>query len=210
MRAPILLMTLSACQWTSGGAGGVATGDAAICKVQDVRQCDCGAGRKGVETCVSGYAWGACTCKKSSGADVAVAPKKPAAVVCGGVACAPYPNEDTEVGAKGCCTAQNTCGSSSNFLFGAACVERGPAPGKPSPQCPDEAVNFVDLAGCCRPDNTCGLSVDIVNNFDLGCIERTTMQRLLNAGKSSRDALSLVFFLPIVDAAFPAMACQFE
>jgi hypothetical protein len=128
--------------------------------------------------------------------------------VCGAQTCAPYLEDDTEVGAKGCCTSQGTCGSKSKFLFGEACVERGGDPGRPSPtECPDESVNFVDLQGCCRPDRACGLSIDEVTNFDLGCVERTQMARLLNDGAGDRNFLSTIFFIPVKPASFPASRC---
>jgi hypothetical protein len=75
--------------------------------------------------------------------------------------------------------------------------------------CPSESANFIDLEGCCRPDGSCGLSIDTVPNFDLGCLERTEMERLLNAGSFQRDQLSRTFLLPVRPASFAALACPF-
>lgn len=182
------------------------------CAVGDSQGCTCGGTSSGSRTCVTPEGlWTACGCATEGGPTVAVAPEPPAPQVCGAQTCAPYVEEDTEVGAKGCCTSAGTCGSKSKFLFGDACVERGGNVGQPSPtECPDESVNFVDLQGCCRPDGACGLAIDEVTNFDLGCVERSQMQRLLNEGAGDRNFLSTIFFLPVRPASFPARTCSFR
>lgn len=185
---------------------GVVTGEA--CAVSEPRACKCGR-FDGTQTCIAPEGvWSACGCASSSGPDVAVAPAPPAPTSCGGASCAPYTEEDTEVGAKGCCTSDGACGSSSSFLFGGACVRRGGDPGTQNAACPSESINFADFEGCCRPDGACGLSIDTVPNFDLGCLERTEMERLVNQGSGDRDQLSSVFFLPVKPASFAAKACS--
>ncbi len=187
-----------------------ATGTATTptCQVGETRACHCGVG-PGVETCVTPEGgWSACGCASAKGPDVAVPPAPPPPTSCGAMSCTPYTMEDSEVGAKACCTTSGACGSSSTFLFGDACVARGGPVGTASTECPSESINFVDLEGCCRPDGQCGLSIDAVPNFDLGCVERTTMQKLLNDGSGQRDLLALVVFLPQRKASFPAKSCH--
>jgi hypothetical protein len=177
------------------------------CSVGETKACSCGA-LTGQQTCLTARAqWSACGCARDGGSDVALPPAPPPTTSCGATQCAPYAEEDTEVGAKGCCTTGGVCGSSSDFLFGTACVPRGGAVGTHTSGCPDESVNFVDMNGCCRPDGQCGLSIDDVPNFDLGCVERTEMARLLNQGARARDTLSAVFLMPVRPASFAASRC---
>lgn len=200
MRALLLMVLLAGCAQPQTGT---------TCEVGTTRACTCG-NSAGVATCLAPEdVWTECGCASSSGPDVAVAPAPPAPTTCGGQSCAPFTEEDTEVGAKGCCTTSGTCGSASRFLFGAQCLERGGPVGRPSDECPSESIAFVDVEGCCRPDGACGLSIDAVPNFDLGCLERTEMERLLNAGSGDRNTLSSVFFLPVRPASFAAKACTF-
>ncbi len=184
----------------SGGAG---------CVVGEIRSCPCSGAPAGVETCVTPSTWSTCGCKAQGGQPVAVPPVTTAANTCGGTQCKRYLDEETEVSARGCCTKEGACGSSSKFLFGEACVERGGSKGMETADCSDEEVNFVSLKGCCRPDNSCGLSLDAVPNFDLGCLERTRMAKLLNDGAGDRNFLSLIFLLPIKPASFPAKSCSY-
>ena len=142
------------------------------------------------------------TCRSSR-----CSPAPPPPQSCGLQKCAQYVEEGSEVGAKGCCTKELKCGSKSEFLFGDQCLPRGGAAGTKKAECNDESVNFVDLDGCCRSDGKCGLSIDAVPNFDLGCLERTAMAKLLNDGAAKRKLLSAVFFLPVKDAVFPAKSC---
>ncbi|MFT3712408.1 MAG: hypothetical protein QM817_32575 [Archangium sp.] len=179
------------------------------CTVGETRECKCNTGTATM-TCVAPEgAWTACGCASREGVDVAVAPAPPPPSSCGGTACAPMTEEDTEVGAKGCCTDDGRCGASSDFIFGTQCVPRGGDVGRASDSCPSESANFIDLEGCCRPDGSCGLSIDTVPNFDLGCLERTEMERLVNSGSASRDKLSRTFFLPVVPASFSAKQCSY-
>lgn len=181
------------------------------CPVGATEVCQCAGGTGGTRTCVTPEGlWTACGCAAPGGPRVAVVPEPPAPQVCGGSACASFTEEDTEVGAKACCTTSGGCGSKSAFLFGAACVARGGPVGAPAPECPDESINFVDLRGCCRPDGACGLSIDDVPNFDLGCVERSAMERLMNDGAADRNLLSAVFFIPVKPASFPARQCVFR
>jgi len=177
------------------------------CMAGTVAACMCPGGVPGTRTCVGDGQYTACGCALASGPDVFVAPKPPVVITCGGTRCASFEEEETSVSARACCTADNRCGSSSAFIFGAACVARGAEPGVPSEKCPDEAPNFLDLYGCCRPDGQCGLSIDHVANFDLGCIERTEVSALLNAGSGQRDFLSLIFLLPNPKTAFASIRC---
>lgn len=210
-----LVLALTGCA-KSQSMGGEVTGGVTRtpggCAVGEAQVCSCGGTSSGSRTCVTPEGlWTACGCATEGGPAVAVRPAPPAPQICGAQTCAPYLEEDTEVGAKGCCTSQGTCGSRSKFLFGDACVERGGDPGKQAPaECPDESVNFVDLVGCCRPDGACGLSIDEVTNFDLGCLERTEVARLLNDGAGDRNFLSTIFFIPVKPASFPARSCTFR
>lgn len=180
--------------------------DAGTCEVGASRPCRC-ANLAGTQTCIAPNAWSGCGCADPAGSDVAVPPAPPPPQRCGANLCPKYLEEDTEVGTKGCCTTDGKCGSKSDFLFGGQCVVRGASAGTKSASCPDEAVNFVDVDGCCRADGKCGLSVDAVPNFDLGCIERTQMAKLLNDAAGSRNTLSAVFFLPNPPASFAATTC---
>ena len=135
-------------------------------------------------------------------------PEPPAPQVCGATTCAAYTEEDSEVGAKGCCTTAGACGSKSTFLFGAACVERRGPILAASTDCPAESIDFLDLEGCCRPDGSCGLSVDAVPNFDLGCIERTQLQKPLNDGAADRNLLTTLSFRAVRPASFSAKSCS--
>ncbi|MDX2056052.1 MAG: hypothetical protein SFV15_26860 [Polyangiaceae bacterium] len=180
----------------------------AVCEIGKSEACACSSGGAGLRVCTSpDGVFSDCGCVSSS--EPALYVPRPAPVVhqCGSMTCAPYPEEDTEVGAKHCCTAQVTCGSQASFIFGAACVERGGDPGVASPACPGETPDFLDLAGCCRPDGKCGLSIDRVNNWDVGCIERTEMAALLNAGSGDRDLLTALSFRAVKKAEFTAISC---
>jgi hypothetical protein len=188
----------------------LASPGSASCVVGETRACACSGAPTGIETCVTPSTWSTCGCKSQGGPPVAVPPVVTAANVCGGTQCKRYLDEETEVSARGCCTKDGACGSSSKFLFGQACVERGGDKGTEAADCGDEEVNFVSLKGCCRPDNSCGLSLDSVPNFDLGCIERTRMAKLLNDGAGDRNFLSLIFLLPIKPASFPAKSCSYR
>ena len=202
MRAlgPVVFLAWAACA-PSGAAPGVA------CEVGASVACRCGA-RSGTMTCVSPEGgWTACGCATKEGPDVAEPPAPPPPASCGGVECAPFTEEDAEIGAKGCCTPDGRCGATITFLFGTQCVPRGGPPGVEHPACPSESANFIDLEGCCRPDGSCGLSIDTVPNFDLGCLERTEMERLINRGSAARDKLSQTFLLPVVPASFAALTC---
>jgi hypothetical protein len=177
------------------------------CTAGETRGCSC-LNASGSQTCIAASGvWSTCGCTSEVSEDVVVPPAPPPVSVCGGTMCAPYTEEDSSVGAKGCCTRSGACGSSSKFLFGDQCLPRGGEPGKPSPSCPAESGNFIDLDGCCRSDGWCGLSIDAVTNFDLGCVERTQMEKFVNDGSGERDNLSRVFFLPVKKAAFPAIRC---
>ncbi len=181
----------------------------AVCTVGMSEACTCNDGMPGSRVCVSPTGqFSACGCV--SLAEPALYVPKPPPVVhqCGNTTCAPYPEEDTEVGAKHCCTAEGACGSQSKFIFGAACIRRGADPGLPSATCPGETPDFLDLTGCCRPDGQCGLSIDQVNNWDAGCIERTQMASLLNAGSADRDLLTALSFRAVKQADYRAMACS--
>jgi hypothetical protein len=178
------------------------------CAVGAPSACMCPGGLPGTRTCIGNGQWSECGCMSVSGPDVFVAPKPPVILTCGTTMCAPYEEEETSVSARACCTTNKACGSSSDFIFGAACVGRGGDPGVPSEKCPDEAPNFLDIYGCCRTDGVCGLSIDHVANFDLGCVERTEMSALLNAGSGQRDFLSLIFLLPNPKTAFARIQCK--
>lgn len=181
--------------------------DAAACEVGAERGCPCPGGANGSQYCIDpGGEFSECGCPAAEAS--AFSPPEPIVVPpCGGVECAPYLEEDTEVGAKACCTTDNQCGSRSSFIFGAACVPRGGDPGKPDPTCPNETPTFLDLKGCCRSDGQCGLSIDAVNNWDAGCIERTQMAQLINDGSGDRDFLSLLTFVPSPKQSYAAIAC---
>ncbi|MBL8939334.1 MAG: hypothetical protein JNM69_32540 [Archangium sp.] len=212
MRGLLVVLMISACTKPMDPAamGGVTrTGG---CAVGESQPCTCGGTSSGSRTCVTPDGlWSACGCASEGGVSVAIPPEPPAPQVCGGVACKAYPQEDSEVGAKGCCTAQGTCGSSSKFLFGTACIERGGHVGAPAPaECPSESIDFVDLEGCCRPDGSCGLTIDAVPNFDLGCLERTAMQKLLNDGAADRNLLTTLSLRAVRPASFAAMACNWR
>ena len=179
------------------------------CELGAVTACGCPGGMPGTRACVSPDGQqSACGCVSAKGPDVLVPPVPPKEYSCGGVVCAAYAEEETSVSARGCCTKDQKCGSSSGFLFGDACVARGLDPGTPSTKCPDEVPNFVDIYGCCRPDGACGLSIDHVANFDVGCIERTQMSALLNAGSGQRDFLSLIFLLPNPKTDYKPLRCK--
>ncbi|MEO1266879.1 MAG: hypothetical protein AAFX99_02210 [Myxococcota bacterium] len=153
--------------------------------------------------------WTQCGCFDPNGADILVLPPEPEPAICGERMCDPLTEEQTEVSARHCCTEEGACGSQSSFIFGDACVARNSNPPYvPSDQCPDAFPNFLDLAGCCRSDGACGLSVDQVPNWDIGCVERSEMARLINEGSQERDILSLVFFLPVEDAVYEPLACE--
>jgi hypothetical protein len=63
------------------------------------------------------------------------------------------------------------------------------------------------LKGCCRPDGACGLSIDHVNNWDAGCIERTEMEKLINEGSLERDILGLLTLTPSTKQSYAPMSC---
>lgn len=201
MRAALFVMLLAACTPVPLDAP-----DAGSCDPGESRGCFC-MGTGGQQTCVSAGVWSACGCASATGPDVTVPPAPPPPQSCGLNVCKPYVEEDSEVGAKGCCTSNGQCGSSSEFLFGKQCIPRGLPPGVKRAECPDESVNFADFDGCCRSDGKCGLSIDFVPNFDLGCLERTAMQKLVNDGSEKRNLLSTFFFLGIKQASFPAKSC---
>ncbi|MEM6930107.1 MAG: hypothetical protein AAF602_24420 [Myxococcota bacterium] len=183
------------------------------CGVGETEACPCDGGGEGVRACVAPPdGWSECGCDTGP-VDLFVPPPEPLPMVCptdaGEQACPPYRGDDaTEAGASHCCTETDACGSEASFLFGDQCVARDGPGGVPSAECPDEFPNFLDLFGCCRPDGQCGLSVDHVSNWDIGCVERSEMAALLNGGSQARDTLSLVFFLPIEDAAFEPLLCN--
>ena len=207
----VAMLLLAGCAKSSmdAGAMGGVTRRAGGCVVGVTDACTCGGGSTGSRTCVTPEGlWSACGCSTEGGSTVAVPPAPPAPQVCSGTTCAAYTEEDSEVGAKGCCTTAGACGSKSQFIFGAACVERGGPAGTPAPsECPDESIDFLDLEGCCRPDGACGLTADVVPNFDLGCIERTQMQKLLNDGAADRNLLTTLSFRAVRPASFAARAC---
>jgi hypothetical protein len=170
--------------------------------------CPCANGASGTRVCLTPDGQlSECGCPSPKGPDVLVPPPPPQVHTCGATRCAPYTQEETSVSARACCTPDGRCGAGSEFLFGKACVPRGGPKGEPHPACPDESPNFLDLYGCCRPDGACGLSVDHVPNFDLGCVERGEMARLLDEGSGQRDFLSLIFLLPVKKAEFAPMRC---
>lgn len=178
------------------------------CEIGSQRSCACPSGATaGLQYCIGeGGEYSECGCPAAEA--TAFSPPQPIVVPpCGGVECAPYLEEDTQVGAKACCTTDNRCGSSSGFIFGAACVARGGDPGKPDPTCPNETPTFLDLKGCCRSDGQCGLSIDAVNNWDAGCIERTHMAQLVNDGSGERDLLALLTFVPSPKQSYAPIAC---
>lgn len=183
------------------------------CQVGTTEVCDCPDASTGTRTCVGADdLWSSCGCDLPDvdGEDLYVPPPEPEEMVCmdGAVTCPEYRGDDvTEAGAHHCCVRGDTCGSNSDFIFGDQCIVRGGDPGVPSEECPNEYPNFLDLYGCCRSDGLCGLSIDHVSNWDIGCIERTEMERLVNEGSEQRDLLSLVFFLPVEDADFRRMRC---
>jgi hypothetical protein len=184
----------------------LADGGVPACEVGASRACAC-SNVGGLQTCIATGVWSGCGCATTSGADVAVAPAPPPPLSCGLTTCAQYVEEDSEVGAKGCCTQDQACGSKSEFLFGNQCLPRGGPVGAKKAECPDESITFLDVDGCCRSDGKCGLSIDAVPNFDLGCLERTAMAKLLNDGSDKRDLLGSLLFLPVKDAVFPPKAC---
>lgn len=182
---------------------------APVCAVGETQACMCPSEAMGTRACVSEEGrYSTCGCPSPNGPDILVPPAPPRVSTCGTTTCAPFTQPDTEVSARACCTADGRCGASSGFVFGRACVPRGGPKGVPDDACPNESPNFLDLYGCCRPDGACGLSVDHVPNFDLGCVERTEMAALLNAGSGQRDFLSLIFLLPIKKAEFGRIACK--
>lgn len=180
-----------------------------VCTVGSSEPCMCPGGRPGTRTCVAPEGtYSACGCPTAEGPDVLVPPPPPVINMCGATTCARYTEEMTEVGARHCCTPEGTCGSQSGFIFGQACVPRGGPEGEPSDKCPNESPNFLDVYGCCRPDGMCGLSIDHVANFDLGCIERTQMAKLINEGSGQRDLLSLLFLLPNPKVTWGPIRCR--
>lgn len=206
-RALLLLVTGAACTGGEMQPSDPQQNLGASCSTGETRACSC-ALASGSQTCIApNGVWSGCGCTQKVGADVVVPPAPPPVSQCGGVTCAPYPEEDSEVGAKGCCTSSGACGSSSQFLFGEQCLPRGGEKGTANAACPAESGNFIDLDGCCRSDGLCGLSIDAVTNFDLGCIERTKMEKFVNDGSTGRDNLSRIFFLPVKKASFPALRC---
>lgn len=199
--------------WIVGCGSGPVVGDPATgCTIGDTVACTCADGAPGVQSCVAPPdGLSACGCA-TAGEDLFVPPPEPVPMVCpteqGEQRCPPYRGDDvTEAGASHCCTAEGACGSEASFLFGDQCIERQGSVGVPTVECPDEFPNFLDLFGCCRPDGQCGLSVDHVSNWDIGCVERSEMAALLNAGSTERDVLSLVFFLPVEPAVYDAIPC---
>ena len=179
-----------------------------VCEIGEIRPCDCPDGMTGQEVCVDvSGAYSACGCPTDP--DVYEEPVPPEPTYCGELECAPMIEEETEASAKPCCTDDGMCGGEADFIFGSQCVERFGDPGDlEDPACPDEFPHFLDLNGCCRPDGACGLSLDYINNWDIGCIERTEMMELLNAGKTLRAILAAIFLLGPVDVDFAPIACD--
>lgn len=189
------------------------SGEADGCGVGDVEPCGCDDGAEGVRACAQPPdGWTRCGCEDPDAVDLFQPPPPPVPMVCGDqgdIECPPYRGDDvTEAGASHCCTQAQACGSEAPFLFGDQCVARGGDPGVPDATCPDEFPNFLDLFGCCRSDGQCGLSVDHISNWDVGCVPRTEMATMLNAGSRDRDTLSLVFFLPVEDASYAEIRCS--
>jgi hypothetical protein len=179
-----------------------------VCQVGTSEPCVCPQGTMGSRVCVSESGErSACGCLSASGPDILVPPPPPRINKCGAKTCAPFAEPDTEVSARHCCTAAGDCGASSSFIFGQACVPRGGLEGGFDAVCPDEFPSFLDLYGCCRPDGACGLSIDHVANFDVGCVARPDMAKLLNEGSRDRDILSLFFLLPIKKAEYAPIRC---
>lgn len=193
----------------SAAGGGNASPIKHVCEIGDSRPCECPGGAVGNQSCSNfdGH-YSQCGCPKKGGADVLVPPAPPVPLICGSTRCADHKEDETKVGARHCCVEENVCGSTSDFVFGDACVERGGDPGKEDARCPDESPNFLDLRGCCRSDGFCGLSVDTVNNFDLGCIERSQIATLLEEGDSQRKGLSLIFGLEHSNGDYAAIRCD--
>lgn len=178
-----------------------------VCVVGSLRPCDCPEGATGQEVCVDiDGTYSACGCPTDP--DVYEEPVVPEPTFCGELECAAMVDEETEASAKPCCTEANACGGEAAFIFGDQCVERFGDPGDlTTDECPDEFPHFLDLEGCCMPQGTCGLSLDYINNWDVGCIERTEMMERLNAGSGLRSLLALVFFLGPVEVEYEAMGC---
>ncbi|MBC8072823.1 MAG: hypothetical protein IAG13_31165 [Deltaproteobacteria bacterium] len=179
-----------------------------VCAIGDARPCECPDGVMGSEVCVdTSGVFSQCGCPVDP--DVYEPEVPPMPTYCGDNECAAMTEETTEAGAKPCCTAEQACGATSDFVFGAACVVRGGDPGDhDDAACPDEFPLFLDLEGCCRPDGMCGLSIDHVNNWDVGCLDRTAITELLNAGSDARQLLANLFFLGSALVDYPPIACN--
>lgn len=177
-------------------AESTSSGDLASTAIVESCPCpDSPSGATGTRTVIDGVAT-ACGCPRPSNVQedppdpppVRSCPQEPS--------CPEYTEEATSVSARSCCTQEGTCGSSSSFVFGTACVERGGEPGVSNGQCPDEGVAFLDMKGCCLPEGVCGLSVAQIPNFaDIGCLDRARMKQLVNDGSQNRDQLATVFLL---------------
>lgn len=192
---------------SSAGASSSGAEPEHVCEIGDARPCDCPDGSSGSEVCidVTGL-YSECGCAVDP--DVYEPPVPPMPTYCGELECAAMTEENTEVAAKPCCTAEESCGATSSFLFGDACIERFGDPGDlEDAGCPDESPVFLDLEGCCRTDGMCGLSVDFINNWDVGCIERTAMMQLLNDGSADRQFLANFFLLGSVLVDFAPIEC---
>jgi hypothetical protein len=126
---------------------------------------------------------------------------------CGDDPCSalPMPNDGRFRFARHCCTADATCGSGSEQIFGATCFERDQA-GSVSAGCPGTSVFlYVDpgsdvaivpeFPGCCRTDGLCGF--DTSATLGAGCVERSLFAEGLRTGCISAN----------LDASFETMAC---
>ncbi|MEM9455448.1 MAG: hypothetical protein AAGF11_14795 [Myxococcota bacterium] len=192
----------------SSGAEPPEDGEDHVCEIGEIRPCDCPDGMTGQEVCVDVCGvYSACGCPTDP--DVYEEPEQPEPTYCGDLECAPMVEEQTEAGAEPCCTADGMCGGQADFIFGSQCVERFGDPGDLDDlTCPDEFPPFLDLDGCCRPDGMCGLSIDYINNWDIGCIERTEMMELLNADNLARTILAILAGFGTADVDYAPIACS--
>jgi hypothetical protein len=171
--------------------------DCDVCCVGEVMPCACSDGAQGFSVCTSrSGTFTPCSCltvsSQAPGGTIAVPPPPPAEPLqCGDTHCLTY-SADTHLSPTACCTEQGTCGAQQSFLFGVACVAQNIAAPIPSqhPGCPDEFPTWLDLIGCCTPQGSCGLYFQGMAGWSWGCVERTEMARLLNAGSSERDMLA--------------------
>ena len=107
----------------------------------------------------------------------------------------PHPTDPRFRYREHCCTAEDSCGTGSEMIFGQACFDRD-QPGDASDDCPEvDVFLYFDLGsyvsvtdffpGCCRPDGSCG--ADTNRTLGAGCLELSELGAALDQGSVANN-----------------------